>query len=116
MQLFRHLSKQLMQKKLKKEPFAKSSAEKEVELFMQQRETNCPQSTDALDFWVKSETQFPTLSLVACDLLVIPASSAPIERTFSIAGDACIGKRNRLTKGNLEREVLIKKNKAYLKI
>ena len=113
---FRHLPKQLMQKKLKKEPLAKSSAEKKVELFMQQRETNCPQSTDALDFWVKSETQFPTLSLVACDLLVIPASSAPIERTFSIAGDACIGKRNRLTKGNLEREVLIKKNKAYLKI
>ena len=29
--------------------------------------------------------------------MVVPASSTPIERTFSVAGYCCIGKRNRLT-------------------
>ena len=69
---------------------------------------------DPLDFWIKSEAQYPTLSKVACDVLVIPALSTPIEQTFSIAGNACIGTRNRLTDKNLECEVLIKSNKAYL--
>ena len=114
---FRHLSK-IVSKQLqkKKGSIASSPAEKEVELFMQQRQNSNPHPTDALDFWVKSEGLFPTLSNVACDVLVIPASSAPVERTFSTAGDACIGKRNRLTNSNLEREVLIKRNKAYLKL
>ena len=66
---------------------------------------------DPLDFWIKSEAQYPTWSKVACD---VPASSTPIERTVSIAGNACISKRNRLTDKNLEREVLIRSNKEYL--
>ena len=114
---FRHLSKIVSKQLLKKkEPLSNSPGEKEVDAFIEQRKSNCPHPTDALDYWVKSEPLFPTLSNVACDVLVVPASSAPIERTFSIAGDACIGKRNRLTNANLEREVLIKSNKAYLNI
>ena len=101
---------------MKKEPLSNCPGEKEVDAFIEQSKSNCPHPTDALDYWVKSEPLFPTLSNVACDVLVVPASSAPIERTFSIAGDACIGKRNRLTNANLEREVLIKSNKAYLNI
>ena len=81
---------------------------------MQRKSYNQGEIFDPLDFWIKSEAQYPTLSKVACDVLVIPASSTPIERTFSIAGNACIGKRNRLTDKNLEREVLIRSNKEYL--
>ena len=43
-------------------------------------------------------------------MIVVPASSAPIEHTFFVAGYCCIGKWNRLTNMNLEREVLIKTN------
>ena len=57
---------------------------------------------------------YPLLSVVAVDLLIIPGSSAPVERTFSTAGDASSGKRNHLSDRNLEREVLIRKNKQYL--
>ena len=65
----------------------------EVDLFIQQRKRNSPDVMDTLDFWVKSESLFPVLSKVACDVLVVPASSGPVERTFSIAGNSCIGKK-----------------------
>ena len=54
------------------------------------------------------------MSVIAIDTLVTPASSAPIERVFSTAGNATIGKRNRLTDKNLGREVLLRKNKVYV--
>ena len=44
------------------------------------------ESKDPMDFWVSVENQYPSLSSVAYDLLVIPASSAPIERVFSTSG------------------------------
>ena len=88
----------------------------EVDHFIVQRKSYSQEGEilDPLDFWIKSEAQYPTLSKVACDVLVIPASSTPIERTFSIAENACIGKRNRLTDKNLEREALIRSNKDHL--
>ena len=114
---FRHLSK-LVSKQISqnKEIASTTSEEQEVDLFIQQIKSNPPDVMDALDFWVKSESLFPVLSKLACDVLVVPASSAPVERTFSIAGNACIGKRNRLSGNNLEREVLINNNKDYLHI
>ena len=45
----------------------------------------------------------------AIDLLATPASSAPVERTFSAAGIATSGRRNRLAGANLEQGVLITK-------
>ena len=67
------------------------------------------EADDPMDFWVSMECQFPTLSLLS-----ITASSAPVERVFSASGDSCLGKRNRLSGTNLEREVLIKMNKHIL--
>ena len=58
------------------------------------------------------ENTYPLLSKHAVDTLVIPGSSAPIERTFSTAAEATSGKRNRLSDKNLEREVLMQKNKC----
>ena len=43
---------------------------------------------DPLEFWIIKKEQFPLLSKIAVDILVIPASSAPTERVFSRAGYA----------------------------
>ncbi len=54
------------------------------------------------------------LSSMAIDMLSIPGSSAPVERVFSTAGESTLGRRNRLSEHNLEREVLLRKNKHFL--
>ena len=69
---------------------------------------------DPLSFWVEQKDLYPLLFSLAVDIMSIPGSSAPVERIFSTAGDATIGKRNRLAHTNLEREVLLKKNKGYM--
>jgi hypothetical protein len=54
------------------------------------------------------------LGTLATDLMTIPASSAPIERVFSVAGYVSCGKRNRISDKSLEREVLIKLTFEFL--
>jgi hypothetical protein len=44
------------------------------------------QATNALDFWKVHEHQFPTLAILAKKYLSVQASSANVERMFSIAG------------------------------
>lgn len=68
---------------------------------------------DPYDFWNKNCSQYPKLAPIAQDLLVVPASSTPIERVFSAAGYASSGRRNRLGGNTLETEVFIKTNKKY---
>ena len=46
---------------------------------------------------------------------MIPVSSAPVERVFSTSEESCMRKHNQLSRKNLEREVLFKKNKELLK-
>ena len=69
---------------------------------------------DPISYWEGMMQEYPLISSVALDILSIPASSAPIERVFSTAGESTIGKRNRLADHNLEREIILKKNKHYL--
>lgn len=71
---------------------------------------------DPLDYWVGklNDEHFPVLAPIACDILAVPASTAPVERIFSTGEDATGGKRNRLTQKNLEREIFIRRNKKYL--
>ena len=71
---------------------------------------------DPLEFWIKRKEQFPLLSKIAVDILVIPASSAPIERVFSRAGYASRRRRNRIEDHQLEREVMIKYNTELFKL
>ena len=68
---------------------------------------------DPITFWLNNESTYPLLSSLAVDLLCIPASSAPVERTFSTAGESTCGRRNRLSDQNLEREILIRRNRKY---
>ena len=73
-----------------------------------------PEDFDPLQFWIENEATYPLLATVAVDVLAIPGSSAPVERVFSTAGESTSGRRNRLADKNLEREVLLRKNKDYL--
>ncbi len=66
------------------------------------------------DWWVKNKSIFPRLFPVACDVLVIPATSAPSERVFSLAGYCSKEKKNRLSNDHLEREVMLKSNKHFM--
>lgn len=73
---------------------------------------------DALDWWIDryNRKKESVLALVAIDILTAPASSAAAERVFSIAGEITTGKRNRLEKKKLEREILLRKNESYIVI
>jgi len=67
-----------------------------------------------LTFWIEREASYPNLAPVALDLIAAPASEAYVERVFSVCGDMCSGKRNRM-KNNLEQRVFLKMNKHLLK-
>ena len=69
---------------------------------------------DPLEYWTNEMKTYPLLSSLSFDILSIPASSTPIEHVFSTAGESTSGKRNRLADKNLEREILLRKNKDYL--
>ena len=115
---FCHLSR-LLDEKLKegaKKASKKPQWEQQLENYTKAVHHRFQQHDDPIAFWTTEEVlrDYPNLAVIAIDLLIIPGSSAPVERTFSTAGHASSGKRNRLADKNLEREVLIRKNKQYL--
>ena len=112
---FCHLSR-IIEQKLKEDVRKVSKrppGEQEIEQYLSSGVSLQP-NDDPISFWIEHEKKFPLLSPFAIDVLSIPGSSAPIERIFSTAGESSSGKRNRLMDKNLEREVLLRKNKAYL--
>lgn len=117
---FKHLDRvsELLQKKEDEEKEVGSQQmtkeEEEIERYSKCRPTNNEMKLDPIVYWVNVSHVYPNLSPVACDILSVPASSAPVERTFSISGESSRGKRNRLVDHNLERETLMRKNKKYL--
>lgn len=112
---FKHLNRVIEQKF--KEGMKRKSVNPpgygEVERYFDSVES-LAENVDPLLYWQNQTQEYPLLSSVALDYLTIPASSAPIERVFSSAGESTTGKRNRLADANLEREILLKKNKHYL--
>lgn len=54
------------------------------------------------------------VAVTALDLLVVPASSAGIERVFSLASVVQGGRRFRLSAKQTENELMIKVNKGFL--
>ncbi len=72
------------------------------------------EEADPFDYWLTNRGSYPMLSSMAIDMLSIPGSSAPVERVFATAGESTLGRRNRLCEHNLEREVLLRKNKHFL--
>ena len=71
------------------------------------------EDSDPISFWNQFYASYSMIAPFAIDILSAPSSSASVERTFSTAGIATSGRRNRLAKANLEKEVLLKKNEMY---
>ena len=69
---------------------------------------------NGLSFWVDRQSSYPSLALIAEDFVSSLASQAYVERVFSVCGDLCARKRNRLSV-NLERRVFLKVNRQYVK-
>ena len=57
----------------------------------------CDPVSDALSWWRSHKEAFPTLSLLAFDLLSVPAMSSECERAFSKAGKVVTNDRNRIS-------------------
>jgi len=60
--------------------------------------------TEPLGFWLKdsSTESFINLKKIALDILYTPSSTATVERVLSASDNACIGRKNRLSKKQLE--------------
>ncbi|XP_069103066.1 zinc finger BED domain-containing protein 4-like [Argopecten irradians] len=65
---------------------------------------------DPLQFWKDNSCRFPNLSILASKYLAIPATSAPVERLFSVAGKVFRPDRNRLSDDNFQTLMMIKCN------
>ena len=61
-----------------------------------------------LDYWRLHQSKYQVLSLIARRYLAIPATSALIERTFSIGSNIISKSRNRLEPETVKRIVLLK--------
>ena len=71
-----------------------------------------PKSADVLSYWKTNEHKYKHLAKIAQQYLAIPASSAPVERLFSIAGKVFRPDRCALTEKNFEKLMFIKCNKG----
>lgn len=75
---------------------------------------NAPTDSDERLFW-DGTADFPLLKEIAISVLSIPATSAPVERIFSIAGNILAEERLRLSDSNLENQIMIRVNKNLMK-
>ena len=61
-------------------------------------------------WWKARENVYPKISVLAKNILCIPASSASSERVFSTASNIITPKRNRITPYHLSALVFLKNN------
>ena len=69
-----------------------------------------PEDSELLAFWKLRQEQFPTLVQLLPLYLTIQASSAPVERLFSVAGKVFHPDRCRLTDQKFERIMFVGSN------
>lgn len=101
--LLRHLPSNRTQ------PASTPTTPSEIEMYL-----NAPtldEDANPLDYWRQHQTQFPTLCQLAKRYLAIPASSAPVERLFSIAGRIFSKERSCLSDVRFEELMFVKCNK-----
>ena len=77
-------------------------------------ETGVVKKEDPLDFWRTHEKVFPSLALLAKKYLSVQASSAAVERMFSISGHIFSLKRRRLGIKFFSLLVLLKLNEELI--
>ncbi len=69
------------------------------------------ENSDPLTFWRQNSSRFSSLAKVASKYLAMPASSAPVERLFSIAGKVFRADRCNLSVTRFQQLMLIRCNK-----
>ena len=69
-----------------------------------------PMDTNPANFWKEHMKKYPVLAKLAKECLAVPASSAPVERLFSIAGKVFTPERCRLTDSRFEQLMFIRCN------
>ena len=69
-----------------------------------------PQESDPLEYWKENNKKFSQLAKLAPNYLCIPASSAPVESLFRIAGKVFRPKQCRLTDNLFQKLMFIKCN------
>jgi hAT family C-terminal dimerisation region len=67
-----------------------------------------PDSIDILDYWKMNITAYPTFTMMAHDIFIVPVSTVPSESYFSSANKILIDKRCRLGAKTFERLVCLK--------
>lgn len=80
-----------------------SSNENDVDVFI-----------DPIKFWAGKLSTIGDVAKYALNVLMVPASSAGIERVFSLASIVQGGRRFRLSAGSTEKELMVKVNRSYL--
>ncbi|KAI0223224.1 hypothetical protein LSAT2_025546, partial [Lamellibrachia satsuma] len=68
------------------------------------------EDADPLLFWKNRSGDYPQLATLACRYLAVPASSAPVERIFSIAGKIFRPERCSLSDERFEHLMFIRTN------
>jgi hypothetical protein len=77
-------------------------------------ENQLQQTADPLKWWKENEARFRTISILARKYLSIPATSAPSERVFSLAGSICNRRRASLSPEHLNALVFLNANSDLL--
>jgi hAT family C-terminal dimerisation region len=67
-----------------------------------------PDGIDILGYWKSNETVYPTLSMIARDIFVVPLSIVPFESYFSSANKILTDKRSILDAKTFERLICLK--------
>ena len=68
-----------------------------------------------LEWWKSRQLIYPTLSNLARDTLCIPATSASVERVFSMSGKTVSKLRTRMKPETIESLMMSKCNRDYFK-
>ena len=71
------------------------------------------QHIDPIEYWSKNKKTYPILSYLANKYLIIPASSSPSERLFSIAGWQVSKLRSNLSPENVEAIIFLSENESF---
>ena len=86
-----------------------SAEEKEIRNY--KLEESIYLNDDPLEWWMKNEKRYPSLSLLAKHLLAIPATSVPSERMFSKAGCILNNKRSSLSSEMANQLIFLSHNR-----
>jgi hypothetical protein len=93
---------------------ASTNTDSESELQSYLDEPTLDEKSNPLHYWKANEAKYPKLAKQAQRYLAIPASSAPVERMFSVGGKILRPERARMSDRVFECAMFLKCNKRYM--